>query len=358
MSRFEDEAKIALTALSRKPYAQQAQHFLNALWEEKFAGKPEECEKIWTFFESFCRCDQKNGKDGTELDEFEAHKFFEQNLDAMTVADMRKALKEADLMSNRMMSLVEFLIYHYKIDSELLVRWEPSGNAMAQKMLQGVESQMALANDALLVATKKAEEAKIEAEKAAEAAETAETAATTSELAAKEQQAATEELERQEKAKADALEIEEAKTRDDSLSVVKRNKAKAQLAILKNEDSQPLRTARITSGAAARKAAKAVKGLAIAAAASKDAADHADAAKLDAEAAMSRADNEVAELTEILEDAKANCSGDSGAPDGSLWWLDRAFEDSLRFMGPKQKAKALAARDASRKRKSGNFSLS
>ena len=44
---------------------------------------------------------------------------------------------------------------------------------------------------------------------------------------------------------------------DESLSVVKRSRAKAQVAILKNDNGQSLRTMRITQGACARKMAKA-----------------------------------------------------------------------------------------------------
>ena len=62
---------------------------------------------------------------------------------------------------------------------------------------------------------------------------------------------------------------------------------------------------------------------------------------------MAEADKEVEELTDKLEEAKAACAG-SGAEEGTFWWLDREFEESLKFMGPKQRAKAEAARAASR----------
>jgi len=64
---------------------------------------------------------------------------------------------------------------------------------------------------------------------------------------------------------------------------------------------------------------------------------------------MADADAAVHELTHQLEEAKAACAG-SGSEDGTFWWLDREFDESLKYMGPKQKAKAEAARAAARKR--------
>ena len=191
----------------------------------------------------------------------------------MTVKDMRAALSEiSDLDFSQKMSLIEFLIFHYKItDWTYLVHWSPAGSAAQQRMLVDVQAQMSYAQDALAVATTKAEESKVEADKAVVAAEASEKAATASQLAAKEQHDATLELAAQQKAKADALAAEEIKAKDESLSTVKRNKAKAQLAILKSEDSQPLRRARITQEAAERKAVKAAKAAQTAAVAAKKA---------------------------------------------------------------------------------------
>jgi hypothetical protein len=62
---------------------------------------------------------------------------------------------------------------------------------------------------------------------------------------------------------------------------------------------------------------------------------------------------QVAKLAGELEEAKAACAG-SGSEEGTFWWLDREFDESLKYMGPKQKEKALAARTAARKR-SGTF---
>ena len=334
------ESKAALAALSQRQYEMQAKHFLNAFWERKvtFMGNDEECEKIWHFHEAFCKTDKKKRDKGNELDEFEAHQLLEHEVGAMTVKDMRAALQAIDIDFNRMMSMTEFLIFHYKLDIadvEFLVNWCPAGSPAQRAMLEKVQAQMKTAQAALAASTEAAEAAKVEAEKSAVAAEASAKAADESEAAAKEQAEATKALEAQEKAKADAIDAQEKLSNDESLSTVKRNKAKAQCAILKAEDSQPLRTARITQGAAERKAKKAAKKAKLAA----DAAD----------AAMKIADDAVHELTDKLEEAKAMCAG-GGSEEGTFWWLDREFDESLKYMGPKQKDKALAARAAARKR--------
>jgi len=104
---------------------------------------------------------------------------------------------------------------------------------------------------------------------------------------------------------------------------------------LKSEDSQPLRTARITAGAAERKAKKAAKKAATAAA--------------EAAATEKTADDAVQKIASDIEEAKASMAG-GGSEEGTFWWLDQEFEEALKYMGPKQKEKALAARAGARKR--------
>ena len=262
----------------------------------------------------------------------------EHTVGALTVKDMRTALKEIDIDFNRMMSPTEFLIYHYKLtesDWVYLVNWVPTSSPEHRAMMERLQDQMANAQEKLQLST--------------EAAEAAAKAATASEAAAKEAEEATKALQALQQAKADAIAAQEALSVDESLSTVKRSKAKAQCAILKSEDSQPLRTAEITAGAAERKAKKAAKAAAKTAEDAATAKVAADEAAVAAEKAMSEADEAVHEVTNQLEEAKAACAG-SGSEEGTFWWLDREFEEALKYMGPKQKAKAEAARAASRKR--------
>ena len=55
------------------------------------------------------------------------------------------------------------------------------------------------------------------------------------------------------------------------------------------------------------------------------------------------ADDAVASLSVKIEQAAADCAGKGGS-DGSLWWLDREFDEAKKYMGPKQLAKAEKAR--------------
>lgn len=366
MAQFTAENKAALAALAKQPFHKQAKQFLNAYWvrDMKLESDPAACERIWQFATKFGNLEKRHGKEGCELDEFEAHQFLEKEVGAMTVKDMRAALTEVDLDFNLKMSLLEFLIFHHKIkDWSFVATWTPSGSVAHRRMLQNVQNQMTMAQEALALATAAADASKVDAANAAAAADASAQAAAASEQAAEEQHDATVELEAQEKAKADAIATEETKAADETLSTVKRNKAKAQLAILKSEDAQPLRRARITQEAAERKARKAAKAALAAATDAAIAKQRAEKASAAAEKAMEEADKEVEALTDQLEEAKAACSG-SGLEDGTIWWLDREFEEcvsifvvglttarrSLKFMGPKQRAKAEAARAASRDR--------
>ena len=48
-----------------------------------------------------------------------------------------------------------------------------------------------------------------------------------------------------------------------------------------------------------------------------------------------------------IEDARALCAGD-GHAGGTFWWLDREFDEAKKYMGPKQIARAEAARELAR----------
>ena len=60
--------------------------------------------------------DNKKGKEGNELDEFQAHRFLEGFGETLSVAAMRNALREIDLDFNKNVALIEFLIYKFKKD--------------------------------------------------------------------------------------------------------------------------------------------------------------------------------------------------------------------------------------------------
>ena len=359
--KFTPEDQALLVELCKKPFERQAKHFINAFWDRSsskhkpFGENQQECERIYTWSQEFSSFDK--GQRGNELDEFEAHQFLEKCVGALTVHDMRSALKAIDIDFNRMMSLTEFLIFHYALqerDWVYLVNWSPGMSVAQRRLIEAAQAQMGEAREKLNVSREMLEKSQEAALSAQKEQESAQKEASLLEAAAAESTKATQELEAQEQAKKDELAKQEAMACDDTLSTVKQSRAKAQVAILKNDNGQALRTLRITQGAAARKMAKAAAKM-------KEAASKAEASKLEAEQAakvaedaVAAADAAVQSTTQQLEEAKAACA-EGGCEEGTFWWLDRDFEESMKYMGPKQKAKALEARTASR-RKSGTYS--
>ena len=85
-----------------------------------FGNNAEAREKVWEYARLIAKLDLKNGKDGNELDEFQAHVFLEKTGRVMTVKKMRAILKEVDVDFNKKVSLTEFFIFHYTLDYHVL----------------------------------------------------------------------------------------------------------------------------------------------------------------------------------------------------------------------------------------------
>ena len=113
-----------LKELSEKNYYEQAQWFLNAYWNAEpmnFGNNPDAREKVWDFARLIAKLDLQNGKDGNELDEFQAHVFLEKTGRVMTIKKMREILKDVDVDFNKKVSLTEFFIFQYSLDYHVLV---------------------------------------------------------------------------------------------------------------------------------------------------------------------------------------------------------------------------------------------
>jgi len=137
MSTDMDKLKV----LNAKPYRDQAVYFLNAQWTY-FSEHPEECEKVWNAVHVCCQLDSR-GEEGNELDELKAHILLERIEGAVTVKEMREALRAVDIDFNRMVSLAEFLIFKYKANYHEVVN-APQGSEEDQKRI--VEAQNAVSN--------------------------------------------------------------------------------------------------------------------------------------------------------------------------------------------------------------------
>jgi len=136
--------------------------------------------------------------------------------------------------------------------------------------------------------------------------------ATASEAACKQAQAevaaALAEVHAQETAYNDKVSLLEAIANDSTQGAVKANKAKNELAQLKGEDPLPLRKAKLTLGAANKRAEKATA--------------LAQQQLAEAEAAFARAEAEL--------DAIKKAGG--GVAKGRIWWMERELTEKKKYM--------------------------
>jgi len=288
---------------------------LNAFWKRdaNFEANEEEREHVWTACGLCVEIDSAHREDGNELDEFQGHRLLEKLGHTQTVQEMRAHLREIDIDFNRKISLTEYLISKYLIDWHVLVNASQGDNsevvARASQALDAAKHALDLATEA----ENKASEAR---KNAAEAKQQADDA-----LA---------ELEAKEKEHADAIAEKDRIANDDTLGIVKRNRAKAEKAQLESQDPMPLRTAKIHQEATTRKLTKALNKAGMAESAAHAASVNAQNAFADAETALNDAVN----------------SG--GSAEGALWWLDRELEEARKRM-PRHKLKQLEAKVAAAK---------
>jgi len=296
--------------LSNKTYKNQAVWFLNAFWKS-FAEK--ESETIWKFAHKMAELDQEKGKEGSQLDEFQAHRFLEHFKDPLTVLEMREKLFKVGIAKSKNVSLAAYLLCHFTSDWHVLVN-APQGDNQdevihAQQMLDAIFK-------ALQEITKSAEEAAIK-EKNAIAAETA------SKEAKAELEKSLAELHAEENAR--NKRTEELTKKSEEGGAVAQNKAKAELAQHLATDPLPLRKAKITNEAAVKKAERAAK-------AAEEATAAASAAKKAAEAAVDDAKNKVDEAEKYLDEVRSK----PGSAGGALWWIDRELHEQKAYLPTKK----------------------
>jgi len=431
---LEEDTEL-LKTLNGKKYKEQAIWFLNAFWKQVFAEKLDDAEKIWEYHNLCVELDPKK-EDGNELDELKAHILLEKTEGALTVRELREKLKTIDLDFNKFVSLTEFLVTKYDVDWRQLVH-APQGQmdeaklALAQQKVEDAKRDIADCESRAAEAkasekeslskekaAKKDEEdavnAKAEAKKSEENAKGSEEAAKERETEAFQEEESAKKAETQcEKAAAEQLEAEkqvktalEEVTReeqaflgecarleqignDGSLGIVARNKAKAELAQLKQMDPIPLQRAKISQEAVVRRQEKtvqraeaakfasksartqaekareaAVESREVAEHASKTATEHrceaestavkakdarelaekareeAELARDEANAALQKSTESFQAATRYLQKVKKECAG---AGKGKLWWLDRELTEAKKYMSPAQLARLEAA---------------
>jgi len=284
--------------------------------------------------------------EGTALDEFWSHKFLEGIGKTLSVVEFRREFQKIDANCDKNMGLIEFLVWEFGFTVDELMK-RPQGGATAelikaQAMLNEVEVRFKAAQTALDKASVTEAEAKKTKEaalvKADAAAETAKAAAT----AAAEQQAAVDALKAQEdayKAKKDELE------KKSEAGGVSGMKAKNELAQCLAEDPLPLRKAKLTAEAAAKKTDKANQTAQAArqeADVAKEkaliAAEVAERDRINAEAAVKEGEHALAEAEAYLIEVKSKGTGETF---GTFWWLDRELKYRKEFMPKTGSAKLL-----------------
>jgi len=322
-----------------RPYAEQAKAFLNAYWKDRQG----DAESIWKWYHKFVELDLQKGKEGLDLDEFNAHRFLESLGETKTVKEMRESIIQSDLDFNKRLALIEYCLWKFKYKVEDFVSRPQGDSAEIQQLsllLQQIQSDI---EEGQRKAEDAANKAKYAAEKAEEAAKQA------AEALSKEKSARSAEDELKAalsnlKAQEDAYhqKTEDLKKKSEQGGVVSQNRAKAELAQHFAEDPLPLRKAKISTEAATKKAEKARKeaeqsrtiadkGHLLAVETQKEAED---AAKL-ANDAVDELLAKFKEAEKKLEEAKL-----AGAGHGNIWWMERELAEVRKFLPTKAKLKA------------------
>jgi len=118
-------------------------------------------------------------------------------------------------------------------------------------------------------------------------------------------------------------------------SLVAKNKAKQELAQLKQENPLPLRRAKITAEAALRKVEKQRKEAELATMQEQKAARELESAKLEVEeatrkveAAVRETEARMQEAQDFLEEVKRK----GGVAYGAIWWMEREITEAKKYL--------------------------
>jgi len=327
-----------------KKYSEQSQSFMNAYWDEINA----DAELLWGFTHQFIDLDHEKGKEGCDLDEFNAHRFLEKLGETKTVKQMRDELREIDMDFNKRMAIIEYFLWRYgKTVSDFVNKpqggIDPEELAEAQRLLDEVQR----AQQECIAAADNAKAREDSAVASANEARAREQEALDAEAPFKKAQeelnAAIAEMKAQEEAYQQKCAALKAKADDTNLGVVQRNKAANELAQLQSQDPLPLRQAKLTTEAAERKADKLRKPFKEARERAEAARHEADRTAAEAIEARKEADAAVDECNRKYEEAEAylkTVMSKAGVPHGQIWWLERELEEARKYMPTKVKARS------------------
>eukprot|EP01105_Mastigella_eilhardi_P015192 TRINITY_DN345_c0_g1_i3.p2 TRINITY_DN345_c0_g1~~TRINITY_DN345_c0_g1_i3.p2 ORF type:complete len:210 (-),score=91.83 TRINITY_DN345_c0_g1_i3:64-693(-) len=209
-------------------------------------------------------------------------------------------MRSIDIDFNKKMSMVEFLIFQYKLKVVDVINAPQGENReeldKAQKMVDDAQT-------AVVDLVKKLEDAKVSAAAAVKAEQEA--------------KAALDELRAQEEAYATKIADLEKKSQEGS--IVARNRAANELAQVKSEDPLPLRRAKLTQQVAVKRSEKATL--------------QAKADEAAAEVAADKAQASLDEAQQFLDKVKSQ----GGVAQGDIWWLQRELTEKAKYLPRKAK---------------------
>jgi len=293
-------------AFTSKKYSDQTISFLNAYWDE--VGH--EAELFWDFTQQFFALDHEKGKEGCDLDEFNAHRFLEKYGETKTVKQMRDELREIDMDFNKRMAILEYLLWrNHKTVSDFVNR--PQGGVDPDELLeaQRLLDEVKRSQEESQIAADLAKQRENEAVSASNEARSREEAARESEApfkrAQEELNLAIAELQAQEEDYRRKSTELKSKSEDQNVGVVTRNKAANELSQLLATDPLPLRQAKISLEAAERKAERTRKPFKEALEYAEEARHEADRTADESMGAREAADAAVDECNRKFEEAEA-----------------------------------------------------
>jgi len=262
------------TDICKKKFREQAIWFIDA---SNIGSDRQTYELVWQIHKK-CALLENNNEDGCSVDEFSAHRVLESVKFATTIAQLREFLDNAAQYTSingssyegcKRISLVEILVYRFNQNWDVLIHCDGYNSKEimeAQEKLEAAKKKMeeaiALQKQSLADA-EAADEAEqlalLSEEDATKAAATARDAEMKFTQAKEAAEKCLEVVRNQENLVASKrLELESI-ANDDTKGVVKRNRAKAELAVMNTEDPLPLRSARIQNEAAVKRSQKSME---------------------------------------------------------------------------------------------------
>ena len=236
--------------ICRKIYKEQAIWFLNL---SNVGNVPNQFETIWKMHKKCSEYDKRQ-ENGCSLEPIYAHRVLEYVGGACSKKELRSYLTKIrpSFDNSNKISLVEILIYHFDLDYKELIQEQSSSNSEKLRHMRNKlsEANLKLQNaiDAEREALKESEVAQQaengakreeeELSKAIKASKIAENKYMEAKLKSENELTRVQSEQNQLGNKMKEL---ECKAMDHEIGIVKRNKAKAELSMLKNTDPLPLR---------------------------------------------------------------------------------------------------------------------